>query len=369
MYLSSGLEYDSSRSSTASPSGDNLFQYSSSAVSYSNVGSPCQSQGINSKISFTPTITDISASSDMKWMLQPTTLISTMSPCNSRGSPYNVRGSNIPQSRTGTIKRTDSKNYNTGRRGRNEQLSSEEEQKRRVRRERNKLAAAKCRNRRREITDTLQAETDSLEDEKSALQNEIASLLKQKERLELILLVHKPICKIPSEKDSESPMESVSSHLSIQHPTAHPSGSKLEVPATFSRKTSVFGTSHALGNETASTVQMSDLDASLEESLDLLESLRATSVETSQSVPDIDLSTSLYTQDWEPLYTPATGDSGPLCTPVVTCTPTCATYTSSFSFAYPEADLLDSCRVAHRKESSSNEPSSDPLGSPTLLAL
>lgn len=208
-----------------------------------------------------------------------------------------------------------------------------------------------------------------MEDEKSALQNEIASLLKQKERLELILLVHKPICKITSEKDSESPMESVSSHLSIQHPTAHTSGSKLEVPATSSHKTSLFGTSHTLANETASTVQMSDLDASLEESLDLLESLRAMPVETSQSVPDIDLSTSLYTQDWEPLYLPATGDSGPLCTPVVTCTPTYATYTSSISFAYAEEDLLDSCHVAHRKESSSNEPSSDQLGSPTLLAL
>lgn len=37
------------------------------------------------------------------------------------------------------------------------QLSPEEEEKRRIRRERNKMAAAKCRNRRRELTDTLQA--------------------------------------------------------------------------------------------------------------------------------------------------------------------------------------------------------------------
>lgn len=35
-------------------------------------------------------------------------------------------------------------------------LSQEEMERRRVRRERNKLAAAKCRNRRRELTDTLQ---------------------------------------------------------------------------------------------------------------------------------------------------------------------------------------------------------------------
>ncbi|EDL02869.1 FBJ osteosarcoma oncogene, isoform CRA_a, partial [Mus musculus] len=44
-----------------------------------------------------------------------------------------------------------------GRRGKVEQLSPEEEEKRRIRRERNKMAAAKCRNRRRELTDTLQA--------------------------------------------------------------------------------------------------------------------------------------------------------------------------------------------------------------------
>lgn len=36
-------------------------------------------------------------------------------------------------------------------------LSQEEIERRRVRRERNKLAAAKCRNRRRELTETLQS--------------------------------------------------------------------------------------------------------------------------------------------------------------------------------------------------------------------
>lgn len=59
----------------------------------------------------------------------------------------------------------------------------------------------------------------------------------------------------------------------------------------------------------------------------------------------------------------------PLCTPVVTCTPGCTTYTSSFVFTYPEADSFPSCAAAHRKGSSSNEPSSDSLSSPTLLAL
>lgn len=71
-----------------------------------------------------------------------------------------------------------------------EQISPEEEERRRVRRERNKLAAAKCRNRRKELTDFLQVETDKLEDEKSALPREIEELQKQKERLELVLEAH-----------------------------------------------------------------------------------------------------------------------------------------------------------------------------------
>ncbi|EAX05188.1 hCG2026460, partial [Homo sapiens] len=71
-----------------------------------------------------------------------------------------------------------------------EQISPEEEERRRVRPERNKLAAAKCRNWRKELTDFLQAETDKLEDEKSGLQREIEELQKQKERLELVLEAH-----------------------------------------------------------------------------------------------------------------------------------------------------------------------------------
>ncbi len=44
----------------------------------------------------------------------------------------------------------------------------------------------------------LKQETDELEDEKSTLQNDIANLLKEKERLEFILAAHNPICKISS---------------------------------------------------------------------------------------------------------------------------------------------------------------------------
>ena len=93
--------------------------------------------------------------------------------------------------------------------------------------------------------------------------------------------------------------------------------------------------------------------------------------EASRSVPDMDLpgASSFYASDWEPLGAGSGGELEPLCTPVVTCTPCPSTYTSTFVFTYPEADAFPSCAAAHRKGSSSNEPSSDSLSSPTLLAL
>ncbi|XP_019375459.1 PREDICTED: proto-oncogene c-Fos [Gavialis gangeticus] len=93
--------------------------------------------------------------------------------------------------------------------------------------------------------------------------------------------------------------------------------------------------------------------------------------ETARSVPDMDLagSSAFYAADWEALGAGAGGELEPLCTPVVTCTPCPSAYTSTFVFTYPEADAFPSCAAAHRKGSSSNEPSSDSLSSPTLLAL
>lgn len=117
---------------------------------------------------------------------------------------------------------------------------------------------------------------------------------------------------------------------------------------------------------TATSVKLSDLESTLEASFDLF---NKSEMDTARSVPDIDLSNSLYAaQDWEPLYTSANLDLEPLCTPVVTCTPTCTSYTSSFVFSYPESDT-SVCGQLRRHESSSNEQSSDSLNSPTLLTL
>lgn len=49
---------------------------------------------------------------------------------------------------------------------------------------------------------TLQ-ETDSLEEEKAALEAEINNLLKEKEQLGLLLVSHKPKCKIPTELEEK----------------------------------------------------------------------------------------------------------------------------------------------------------------------
>lgn len=75
------------------------------------------------------------------------------------------------------------------------QLTPAEATKRHIRRERNKVAAAKCRNRRRELTDRLQGETDSLEECQNLLHQEILSLQQEKEHLEFILAAHSPSCK------------------------------------------------------------------------------------------------------------------------------------------------------------------------------
>ncbi|KAK7907844.1 hypothetical protein WMY93_016456 [Mugilogobius chulae] len=258
-------------------------------------------------------------------------------------------------------------------RSRQEQISPEEEEKRRIRRERNKQAAAKCRNRRRELTDTLQAETDQLEDEKSSLQNDIAKLLKEKERLEFILAAHQPICKIPSELDIDFPMTAVSpAHACLStQPASQTQTSASSQPTFTSTSNSIFSSSGpTLSTATVSstTVKMTDLESSvLEESLDLL---AKTEMETARSVPEVDLTSTLYTtQDWEPLHSSSNTDFEPLCTPVVTCTPANTTYTSSFVFSFPDTETFSSCGIAHRRGSNSNDQSSDSLNSPTLLAL
>ncbi|KAL6096071.1 fos [Pungitius sinensis] len=364
---------DSSRCSTASPSGDNLGYYPSPGGSYSSMESP-QSQDFTdltaSSASFIPTVTAISTIPDLQWMVNP--LISSVAPSH-RAPPYSSKPS---PAYSAPGMRSASRGHNSTKRSRMEQVTSEEEEKKKIRRERNKQAAAKCRNRRRELTDTLQAETDELEDEKSLLQNDIANLLKEKERLEFILAAHQPICKIPSEMETDFSMVSISaSHPFLSTTVSSRPQNTIPKATTFtSTSNSIFsGSSSSSVLSTAavssSSVKMMDLDSSvLEESLDLL---AKTEMETARSVPEVDLSNSIYTTpDWEPLHATAnSSDFDSLCTPVVTCTPAGTTYTSSLVFTFPEAETFPTCGIHYKTGSSGNDLSSDSLSSPTLLAL
>uniref|UniRef100_A0A674IP74 FosB proto-onco, AP-1 transcription factor subunit n=1 Tax=Terrapene triunguis TaxID=2587831 RepID=A0A674IP74_9SAUR len=201
--------------------------------------------------SFVPTVTAITTSQDLQWLVQPT-LISSMAQSQPQGQqmshqqpppavdPYDLPGTSYSTpgmgaysagpSTAGAAAPSPSSARARPRRTREETLTPEEEEKRRVRRERNKLAAAKCRNRRRELTDRLQAETDQLEEEKAGLESEIAELQKEKERLEFVLVAHKPGCKIPYEDMggpgslpaglSQSPMAWAGRELGLEAPGA-----------------------------------------------------------------------------------------------------------------------------------------------------
>ncbi|KAL8619583.1 hypothetical protein ACOMHN_019639 [Nucella lapillus] len=94
------------------------------------------------------------------------------------------------------------------RRSRHEKLSPEEECRRAIRRERNKLAAAKCRQRRVDLTNGLLEETEKLETENTDLETEIQSLQRQRDQLEFILQAHVPACKVdPQARNFKIKME------------------------------------------------------------------------------------------------------------------------------------------------------------------
>lgn len=75
-------------------------------------------------------------------------------------------------------------------------ISPEEEERRKVRRERNKMAAARCRKRRLDHTNELQDETDQLEEKKQCLQDEIRKLNSDREQLEAIIQAHMQSCRL-----------------------------------------------------------------------------------------------------------------------------------------------------------------------------
>ncbi|XP_010075759.1 PREDICTED: proto-oncogene c-Fos, partial [Pterocles gutturalis] len=179
------------------------------------------------------------------------------------------------------------------------------------------------------------------------------------EKLEFILAAHRPACKMPEElRFSEELAAATALDLGTPSPP-------VTEEAAFALPLMAEAPPAVPPKETGG----SGLELKAEPFDELLFSTGPR--EASRSVPDMDLpgASSFYVSDWETLGAGTSGELEPLCTPVVTCTPCPSTYTSTFVFTYPEADPFPSCAAAHRKGSSSNEPSSDSLSSPTLLAL
>jgi len=75
-----------------------------------------------------------------------------------------------------------------------EDLTPEDEERRRRRRERNKVAATKCRNKKKEKTHVLVAESEIVEVQNASLKAEVARLDAEKRRLTNILSQHEPNC-------------------------------------------------------------------------------------------------------------------------------------------------------------------------------
>lgn len=79
-------------------------------------------------------------------------------------------------------------------------LSPEEEEKRKVRRERNKLAAARCRKRRVDQTNELLDKVSQLEQERGRLEKEIQDLQNEKDDIQFVLESHLNQCKLAMTK-------------------------------------------------------------------------------------------------------------------------------------------------------------------------
>ncbi|XP_043541826.1 fos-related antigen 2-like [Chiloscyllium plagiosum] len=122
MYQEYPVNYDSSSRSSLSPAHqDSVF--SSSASNFNSASQKYRSDMPGSSSAFVPTITAITTSQDLQWMVQPTVITSMSSPY-SRTHPYSLPAASIssPSSTTlhrpGVIKTIGA----TGRRKRDEQI-------------------------------------------------------------------------------------------------------------------------------------------------------------------------------------------------------------------------------------------------------
>ncbi|XP_029900386.1 fos-related antigen 2 [Myripristis murdjan] len=356
MYQDYSGNYDtSSRGSSTSPAQPESFTSGSSTIGSPISTSSYQKYRVDmpgSNSAFIPTINAITTSQDLQWMVQPT-VITSMSNPYSRSHPYSHHLTNGPGllghntlARPGVIR---SIGDARGRRKRDEQLTPEEEEKRRVRRERNKLAAAKCRNRRRELTEMLQGETEKLEEEKADLQKEIESLQKEKDKLEFMLVAHNPVCKLPIEDRHQGGHHHHHHHQQPQQQQCAP------LPLTMRSN---------MGNR--GPINQVVVKQEPEEDDDNVGKSQRSVIKPICLGSGGVVGGSIYCTDGDSLNTPVVAASTPASTPSA----------PSLIFTYPSmlepespSPSSESCSKAHRRSSSSGDQSSDSLNSPTLLAL
>ncbi|XP_074498249.1 protein FosB isoform X2 [Sebastes fasciatus] len=325
--------------------------------------------------SFVPTVTAITTSQDLQWMVQPTLVSSQASgqsgstgtttmtqpvslidpydmpgPSYSSGSAFTSPSSETPGPAPGPIRHSRARS----RRTRDESLTPEEEEKRRVRRERNKLAAAKCRNRRRELTDRLQSETDILEEEKAELEAEISELHKEKERLEFVLVAHQPTCKISYQEHSQ--------HSSAQLPPLQP---QLP-PQTLQPPVSILGL--AVKEDSFYLPPAYTAHSSSAQSQPLVQQ-QVQQQPQPGIMQEVEFSSSFYGSSEPapggPCHMASDSGGGGVNHDNAAIGSYNTSYTSSFVFTYPEG----ACGVSANQRNSSSEQSSDSLNSPSLLAL
>ncbi|XP_029027324.1 protein fosB isoform X2 [Betta splendens] len=382
-------QYLSSVDSFGSPPTTSAPQECVSAGAGLSIGGsgPGTSAGGEMPSSFVPTVTAITTSQDLQWMVQPTLISSQASgqsgsigtttmtqpvslvdpydmpgPSYSSGSAFTPPSSDTPGPAPGPIRQSRTRSRRTRDESVSEDgdvgvlLTPEEEEKRRVRRERNKLAAAKCRNRRRELTDRLQSETDILEEEKAELEAEILELQKEKDRLEFVLVAHQPNCKIQYQDQpqagSAQQLPPVQSQLPPQ--TLQPSVSIVGLTV---KEDSFYlppaYTSHPASTQSQPPVQQQQVQQQPQPGI----------------MQEVEFSSSFYGSS-EPapggscLVASNSGGGGGNHDDVAVGSYN-TSYTSSFVFTYPEG----ACGVSANQRNSSSEQSSDSLNSPSLLAL
>ncbi|XP_012888110.1 PREDICTED: protein fosB isoform X2 [Dipodomys ordii] len=195
-------DYDSGSRCSSSPSAES--QYLSSVDSF---GSPSTAAAASQECaglgempgSFVPTVTAITTSQDLQWLVQPT-LISSMA--QSQGQPLASQPPAVdPYDMPGTSYSTPGlSGYSSVAAGASGGPSTSGTTSGPGP---SRPARARPRRPREE------SETDQLEEEKAELESEIAELQKEKERLEFVLVAHKPGCKIPFEEGPGGPLAEV----------------------------------------------------------------------------------------------------------------------------------------------------------------